>query len=134
MVMRIAIPVWEERISPVFDTAGILIVVDLEDRHEISRQRVELRGVPLPKRVERVKEIGPEILLCGAISRPLFDLLASSGIEVVPFLSGEIEEVLAAFLENRLSDSRFVMPGCCGQRRRRRFGCRDRGRRGKDRS
>jgi predicted Fe-Mo cluster-binding NifX family protein len=133
-VMRVAVPVWGERVSPVFDTAGVYLVVDFEDRREASRRLLEMGGDPLSNRLEMLKNIKPEVLLCGAISRPLFDMLVSSGIEVIPFLSGSVEDVLTAFLEDGLSDPTIVMPGCCGQRRRRRLRWQERGRGGKERT
>jgi hypothetical protein len=36
---------------------------------------------------------------------------------VIPFLAGNIEELLTAFHENRVSDPQFTMPGCCNRRR-----------------
>jgi predicted Fe-Mo cluster-binding NifX family protein len=124
--MRIAISVWGERVSPVFDTATKMLVVDFEDHQETARLRLELGDGSLLTRMERLKGSSPEVLLCGAISQPLVDLLDSAGIEVIPFLSGNIEDLLAAYHENRLSDPRYLMPGCCGWRRRRRSRCSDR--------
>jgi len=132
--MRIGVPIWEERISPVFDTAGSLLVVDWEGGEEKSRQRLEIQGRSLPARLQQLTDARLEILLCGAISRPFAALLTSKGIKLIPFLAGEVEDVLTAYREERLSDSRFRMPGCCGQRRRQRNGCRGLGQRGKGRS
>jgi hypothetical protein len=36
--MRIAIPQWQGRVSPVFDVAGILLLIDIEDGREIGRE------------------------------------------------------------------------------------------------
>jgi len=128
--MRIALPVWGDRISPVFDTAEQLLVVDFEGRQEISRHRLDMGGGSLPTRLEGLKARSPEVLLCGAISRPLVDLLDSAGIEVIPFLSGNIEDLLQAYLEERLPDPRYLMPGCLGRKRQRRSRCRERKRTG----
>ena len=35
--MKIAISVWEGKISPVFDTAARLLVLEIEGKHEVSR-------------------------------------------------------------------------------------------------
>ncbi len=128
--MRIAIPVWGERISPVFDTAEQLLVVDFVGREEIARHRLELADGSLSTRLERLKSSGPEVLLCGAISRPLVDLLDAAGIEVIPFLAGNITDLLEAYLEDRLPDPRYLMPGCGGRKRQRRNRCRERKRTG----
>mgnify|MGYP006288575669 CR=1 FL=1 len=58
-------------------------------------------------------------LICGGITRNMEMLVRSQGIQVMPWVAGEAEEVLAAFLQGNLAARRFAMPGCCGRRRRR---------------
>ncbi|MFH1844233.1 MAG: NifB/NifX family molybdenum-iron cluster-binding protein [bacterium] len=127
--MRVAIPIWNKRVSPVFDAASQLLVVQVDNRQETTRHLVELPDSPLSERVSRVRANRVETLLCGAISRPLHRMLTAVGIEVIPFLAGDVESLLAAFGEDRLSDPQFQMPGCRNQRqrRRRRRRCKDRG-------
>ncbi|MBM4043828.1 MAG: dinitrogenase iron-molybdenum cofactor biosynthesis protein [Planctomycetes bacterium] len=116
--MRVALAVWNGRVSPVFDVARELMVVEVDGGREVSRLRQEIDGAALPQRAARVAELGVDVLVCGAISRPLAAMLAAEGIAVVPFVRGQVEEVLAAYLAGRLPDPRFLMPGCCGRRRR----------------
>ena len=40
--MRLAASVWNDRVSPVFDTAGRLLLLDLADGVEQGRQVVEV--------------------------------------------------------------------------------------------
>ena len=117
--MKVAVPEWKDRVSPVFDTARSVLVVLVNTRKEVRRDHIELRKGSLHGRVEALTNSGVNVLLCGAISRPLYDMLETAGIEVTPFLSGPIETVLEAFMEERISDPRLLMPGCCGKRRRR---------------
>ncbi len=120
--MKVAIPVWQGRISPVFDVAGQLLVVELNDSMEIARRQETLPDEAPDHRVQRLQSLGIETLICGAVSRPLEAMLAAGRIEVVPRICGDVEEVLRAFLSAGLQDDQFAMPGCCGQRRRRRRG------------
>ena len=130
--MKVAVPEWKKRVSPVFDTARCVLVVVVDTRKEVRRDRIELRNGSFHDRVEALTGAGVDVLLCGAISRPLYEMLESAGIEVTPFLSGSIEEVLEAFMEERITDPRFLMPGCCGKNRRRIRGRRFRLRKGKE--
>jgi predicted Fe-Mo cluster-binding NifX family protein len=120
--MRIAIPVWEGKVSPVFDTALRLLVVETEDQSETSRFEIYLDEQDLSRRCFRMQGMEVDILICGAISRPFSRMLTSSGIEVIPEISGHAEEVLQAYLKGNLFHSRFLMPGC----KRYRFGQGDR--------
>ena len=113
--MKIALPIWNGRISPLFDTARDLLVIEAQDGMEIARSRQALDGSLLPQRAARLAERRVEVLLCGAISRPMAGMLAASGIKVVPFVAGDVEEVVAAYLAGRFQEQRFAMPGCCGR-------------------
>ena len=92
--MKVVVPIWKGRVSPVFDTAGTLLVVDFENNREVSRRQIELRNESFTYRVKSLKDIEAEALLCGAISRPLFEMVVAAGVEVTPFLSGEVEALL----------------------------------------
>ena len=113
--MRVAIPVWQGRVSPVFDSARRLLVVDFADGAETGRSEQPLNEAFPPQRAARLKQLGIEVLICGAISRPLAGMIAASAITLLPFMSGECEEVLAAYLQGGLPSPRFLMPGCCGR-------------------
>ena len=122
--MKVAIPVWNDRISPVFDTAGMLLIIDIENGVERSRFEETIGPALLQRRAARIYELGLDVLLCGAISKQLASLVSAAGISIVPFLTGQAEEILAAYLANELNSPRFLMPGCgrCGHRRQRRKG------------
>lgn len=118
--MQVAIPVWQDRISPVFDTARTVLLLQIENGKEISRSVMHLlQGYP-PLRVRRLRDQGVELLICGAISRPFAHLCAGAGIRVIPWIAGRLEDVLEAFLAGRLPDPSFLMPGCRRGRRRQR--------------
>jgi len=125
--MKVAIPNWQGRVSPVFDVAARVLVVDIEDGQIQGRQVLPLDGEDLHSRVQRLADTGVEVLICGVLSRPLALALASAGVEVVPQTCGPVEEVLAAFAAGRLAQDAFLMPGCCGRRRRLRGQCRREG-------
>ena len=118
VVMRVAIPVSDGRISPVFDAARRLVLVDVEDGREVRRTEQGLEEPEPARRARRVAELGVDVLICGAISRPLEAMLLSAGVEVVPQTCGQAEDVLRTFLSGELTEEAFLMPGCCGRRRR----------------
>ena len=120
--MKIGIPVWKGRVSPVFDTARHLMVVDVEAGKVLSQHEESLMDQVAHLRRSRLVNLGVEVMICGAISRPLAELITGSGIRLIPFLSGDVEDVIQAFLAGNLPSSAFLMPGCCGRRRRPRSG------------
>lgn len=109
--MKVAIPVWGDKISPVFDTAAQLMIVDTESEH-LDRTGVSLEGDDLQRRCNRMKELGVEMLICSAISNPFCRRLKAENIEVIQGISGPKEEVLQAYLQGNLYQEAFRMPGC----------------------
>ncbi|HER44459.1 MAG TPA: dinitrogenase iron-molybdenum cofactor biosynthesis protein [Candidatus Eisenbacteria bacterium] len=111
MATRLAIPAWKGTVSTVFDFAGSALLIDVQGRREISRREIQLPKGPVQQRAALLSGYGVRVLICGAISRPLAWLTARSGIRIVAFVSGPIDEVVAAYLCGRLSDPRFLLPG-----------------------
>jgi predicted Fe-Mo cluster-binding NifX family protein len=109
--MRLAVPVWTNVVSPVFDVAKHLLLVDVADGREITRQMESLGDTNLARRVESLIQMNVDLLICGSISRPLEAALLASGVQVIARISGEVERVLEAVLSDTLDES-FQMPGC----------------------
>jgi predicted Fe-Mo cluster-binding NifX family protein len=126
--MKVAIPVYGDYVSNAFDFAHKLLLVDIENGKETERCEVELEGLSLPQRADKLKTLGVDVLICGALSRLLANMVTQSGIEILPYVTGNIENVLGAYMAGQLTRPEFCMPGCwLGGRRglsRRRRGCR----------
>lgn len=117
--MKIAFAHWDNRIAPVFDTARQIIVVDTESGHCV-REVQEALTEDLPvRKVLRLVELGIGTLICGAISRPMYELVNAYGIQVIPFVAGDLGEVIRVWLSGNLDSETFIMPGCGGRRGRR---------------
>jgi predicted Fe-Mo cluster-binding NifX family protein len=120
--MRAALTAWDGRISPVFDVSREALVVTIENGAVVARS-VEKIEVPTPTlKVDRLLDLGVETLICGAISLPLHRELTHRGVEVIPFVAGEMDEVIESFLRGALPTPALSMPGCCGRKHRFRGG------------
>lgn len=114
--MKIAFANWDNRIAPVFDTVRQLHVVDIESG-EIVNEVQETLSEDLPvRKILRLREMGIGTLVCGAISRPIHGLVVANGIHVVPFVAGDLNEVIQAWISGNLEADIFAMPGYCGRR------------------
>lgn len=92
------------------------MLVEVSDGREVRRETRTLAHRNPWGRTLEVAQLGTEVLICGAISWPLEIALCEAGITVVPQTCGPVEKVLAAFINDRLDDKAYVMPGC-GRRR-----------------
>lgn len=119
ITMRVAMPIWEWRVSPVFDTAKQISIADIERGEITSQFVVPLREKFLPPRAIFLLRWKVQILICGGISTYLARLVAAQGIRVVPGIGGNADEVLKDFCRGNVSSPQFMMPGWKGWKRNR---------------
>lgn len=118
-MMKIAFAYWDNRIAPVFDTVRQIHVVDVESEQIVSEAQETLSSDLPVRKILRLVEMGIGTLVCGAISRPIYGLVVANGIQVVPFVAGDLNEVIHAWLSGNLEADIFAMPGYCGRKGRR---------------
>jgi predicted Fe-Mo cluster-binding NifX family protein len=113
--MKTAFTYWKHRIAPVFDTAHRILLIEQVSEQIVHRRRENLTEyLPLQKALQLVA-IGVDTLVCGAISRPVHEIIAAYGIQVIGFVAGDLEKVVQAWHNSQLKDHTFAMPGCHGK-------------------
>jgi predicted Fe-Mo cluster-binding NifX family protein len=124
--MKIAITIWEDRISPLFDAARELLLVDIEGEAPISRRHEPISSQWHLPVVQRLVEQGVSVLICGAISEVPARMIEAAGITLIAFVTGSIEDVLNTLAKGSALIPAFSMPGCgcprCPRSGRRRKG------------
>lgn len=110
--LKIIIPVWEGKVSPLLDTAQRLLLVETVNGDIASRCEVFLDEMDISRRCFRIWRLKADVLICGAVSRPFQRLLtAEPGLQLIQGISGPVEAVLMAYLQGRLNRPQFLMPG-----------------------
>lgn len=125
-MIRIAVAQWQERVSPVFDVCSALLVIDIDNGHEVARKCAALHGDDPFARTAELTALGVQVLICGAISQMQETALVDAGIAVHGFIRGQTENVIGYFLQGNLFGEHCHMPGCARVRRRRGQGGRGR--------
>jgi predicted Fe-Mo cluster-binding NifX family protein len=110
--MKIAVPVWQDNVSSVLDFANKLLLVEMENGSEICRNETVLTEQNCIERAAKLRQLGVNVIICGAISRSLADMLISSRIDVLPFVTGSTEQILTAYKTGNLSLPQYALPGC----------------------
>ena len=108
IAMRIAIPVWNDRVSPVFDVSRTIRIVDIADG-AVSREAIHTLENEV--RASKLAKLGVDILICAAVSTPLEETLWASDIEVISDTCGTVEEIIEAFASGDTELTRFRSPG-----------------------
>jgi predicted Fe-Mo cluster-binding NifX family protein len=106
--MRVALPVWHDRVSPVFDVARHIEI------HEIINGRaagVESYEVDQGTAAALVIERGVDLVICSAISGSTHAALSLSGVEVITDVCGPSRLVVEAYAAGRTDLSDFRVPG-----------------------
>jgi predicted Fe-Mo cluster-binding NifX family protein len=117
--MKTAFSSWNNRIAPVFDVARQIFLVEIDADRITGEVEETIPPDDLAAKAQCLAGLGVNTLVCGAITRPMQGLVTSYGIKVIPFVAGELREVVHAWIEGRIHDELFAMPGCCPQARRR---------------
>ena len=107
--MKVVLTVWENRISPVADSARQLLVADIVNRTIRDRQIEYFESESVFQRAKKLNELGAGTFICGAISEFFSSLLEGSGIRLISFICGEVEEVLCAYMEGSLASTGFMI-------------------------
>lgn len=115
--MRIAFSHWESRIAPVFDVAKHLYLLDVDGASDSTFTEAEISSEDPYEKVKALTEFSVDVLVCGAISRSLQNMIEAAGIEIYSFVAGDLQQVVTAWQENRLQEQNFSMPGCYGRGR-----------------
>lgn len=109
--MNVAITVWENRISPVFDSAGTLLVVEIEDTEIVDRKIRLFQAGRLDRVVQLLRDLDIQVLICGALCAGPASILESSGVSVISFLAGDVETIIDLYVRGK-DLAECAMPGC----------------------
>ncbi len=114
--MKIAISTFGSRVSPRFDYAPSLLLFTVENEKVIERGEAHLTHLDPWQRVEKLKEMDVEALICGGIDGHSARLLAFNRIQLIAWVAGEAEEAIRCYLRGDLRPGAALGPVC-----RRRF-------------
>jgi predicted Fe-Mo cluster-binding NifX family protein len=110
-VVKVAVPIWDSRVSPVFDVAREVLVAEIE-RAGVGRRAVRPLGeTTASSRSQSMIDLGVEVLICGAISHEPARFLRARGVRIIPNRCGDVDAVLGAYIAGEIDDRRYAMPG-----------------------
>lgn len=114
--MKVAFTEWRGRVAPVFDVAQTVLMVETETSDNTRERLMDLPPGSPSTKVLFLTEQNVDVLVCGAISRPVREMAKANHILVHSFVAGDIQDVVDAWMHDRLDQARYSMPGCRRQR------------------
>lgn len=106
--MKIAIPLFKERVSPHFSTAPELFVFLTRGRNVCSTSRLFFSDLSLVGKRRKIIGMGIEVLICGGIEEKNKTFFEERGILIIDNVVGEATDVLARFLTETREGRRDV--------------------------
>jgi predicted Fe-Mo cluster-binding NifX family protein len=101
--MIIAIPLFGSEVSPRFDCARQFLIVRVEGGRIVERNRIGMGETDPVKRVRSLLDRKVNRVICGGIDVFYTRILKGSGIQVIPWVSGDAGQALEKFAGESLS-------------------------------
>jgi predicted Fe-Mo cluster-binding NifX family protein len=125
--MKIAIPLFENRISPRLDCAKkfLLLKVEEKDKKVISSKETEIKTSDTGENIEFYVSNEIDVVICGGISIEMQAFLVKHEVRVISWVTGEAHKALDLFIESKLVSGAMLCPGmklrkwrfCCQEKK-----------------
>ena len=100
--MKLAIPVFRTKISPRFDQTQGFVLLETERAGIVARESLSTRGWTVIEKMQHLLDRGVDVLICGGIDRASLQYMSFNGIHVYSWVTGEVEDAVECFLDNRM--------------------------------
>ena len=114
--MKIAMPVFENRISPRFDCAPGFRVYMTEGGEITGIREISCQGWNDNERIAQLRALGVDTMICGGLPNYLLGILTNRGMKIIPWVAGDASEAFALFLRGQLNAGMVI---CTGRKIRR---------------
>lgn len=121
---RLAIPVFEGRVSPRLDCASRFLLLDgasvgsaADGSGGLQVEELYLDCRAPHGMAHELRRLGVEVVICGGLSALYEQRLRSCGLTLISWVSGPVEEIIAAYRRGTLRSGQR-----CPQNRQRRRG------------
>ncbi len=100
--MRVAIPHMGEWVAPCFEYSASISVFTIEGGRVTDRIDFPLRSREPFDRVRLMRDQRVTTIICGGVQEIYEDSLRASGIEVISWVSGAVDDLLALYVRGQL--------------------------------
>lgn len=100
----IALSVYGNRISSRLDVAEKMVIVSADDNTVKKKQTLLLQESNPLQKINKIIALNPEVLICGGLTEVCAEKLKCSKIKIIPWVQGNSEEILQAYLGGLLSE------------------------------
>jgi predicted Fe-Mo cluster-binding NifX family protein len=100
--VKIAIPRFDEVVAPCFEYCATMAIFNVEGTDIVSQIDVPIRSQKAFDRIRLMRDHEVETVICGGVQEIYEDMLNANNINVVSWVSGNVEDLLHSFLQGTL--------------------------------
>ena len=101
---RVAMPVADSRISNRIDCSSNFLIASIENGVINKRELVHLVDASLPAKLKMWNQYEVNVLICDGIPQFYLNQLTDSPFQVIPWICGEVEDVLQQYVKGTLTN------------------------------
>lgn len=101
--MRVAIPRFGETVAPCFEYSATIAIFTLAGRTVVEEKDFCLQSRDAVDRLRLLRDQGVDLLICGGVQEFLQDALEESGITVISWVSGSVDDLVRSFVVGELT-------------------------------
>jgi predicted Fe-Mo cluster-binding NifX family protein len=101
--VKIAIPRFGEAVAPCFEYSATIAIFTVEDGKVVSQRDFTLQSQQEFDRVRLLRDQGVNTLICGGVQDRFEDVIKALGIQVISWVSGDVENLIDQFLRGKLT-------------------------------
>jgi predicted Fe-Mo cluster-binding NifX family protein len=102
-----------ETVAPCFEYCATMAIFNVTESGAVEQVDYPLQSREPFDRVRLLKDQHVDAVVCGGVQAFYEDLLKARGFEVISWVSGSVDELLALFIQGKL-ESGTELPGDCG--------------------
>ena len=100
--MKLAIPVFNSKISPRFDHTQGFVLIETEGASIVSKEQIATPGWSVTAKMKQLVDLGINTLICGGIDRASMQYLSFNRVKIYSWVTGDVDDAVACFLDNRM--------------------------------
>ena len=94
----LGIPVFQDRISPRLDYAENFILLEIKNKTILKKESIKIITRNRLERINRIVLLNPDLVICNGLTERCYVELTKSDIKVIPWIKGDVDEVLNKYL------------------------------------
>jgi len=101
--VKVAMPRFGETIAPCFEYSATIAIFTVRGRRVVEQTDFRLQSLEALDRLRLLRDQAVDTLICGGVQTVFEDALLASGISVVSWVSGSVDDLLQRFLLGELA-------------------------------